>query len=183
MLHRFIAGHLLQKHAELVATNAAHHRRRRQRTQHGLRGSPQGFVTERVPASVVHALEVVEVHDAQSKRVLLCLSSAAVVGERIIEYIAIRQRGHAVNARSADNVRANTILFLALLDVVIIAYLILQNRVDAPTVWLGVSLCVPSFITSMVGQRLFDPAREVPYRRAAYSVIALAVLTGLPLFD
>lgn len=90
---------------------------------------------------------------------------------------------YLANARRAEQVRANTILFLAALDVVIVSYLLGQGRVDAPTLWLGAILAVPYFCTSLIGQRLFDPSRENLYRRAAYAVIAIAVVTGMPLFD
>ena len=90
---------------------------------------------------------------------------------------------YLANARSAEKVRANTILFLAALDVVIVANLLVQGRIAAPILWIGLVLAVPYFITSLIGQRLFRPGLEKIYRIVAYSVIALAVLTGLPIFD
>ena len=90
---------------------------------------------------------------------------------------------YLANARSASNVRANTILFLAALDVVVIAFLVIGGHVSATLIWLGALLSVPYFCTSLVGQRLFDPFYEQLYRRAAYTVIGCAVLSGLPLFD
>ncbi|NRB04488.1 MAG: sulfite exporter TauE/SafE family protein [Rhodobacteraceae bacterium] len=90
---------------------------------------------------------------------------------------------YLANARSAQAVRATTIVFLASLDVVIILYLLAQGRVDLTIVWLGVILSVPYFATSLIGQRLFVPAMEKTYHTAAYVVIGLAVITGMPLFD
>jgi uncharacterized membrane protein YfcA len=82
----------------------------------------------------------------------------------------------------AQTVRANTILFLAALDVVIVANLLLQGRVEWHIFLLALVLAVPYFITSLIGQALFDPRHERLYRWAAYAVIGLAVLSGLPLW-
>jgi UPF0716 family protein affecting phage T7 exclusion len=53
---------------------------------------------------------------------------------------------------------------------------------EGSTVILALTLAVPYFITSLIGQALFDPRHQRLYRWAAYSVIALAVLSGLPLW-
>jgi len=82
----------------------------------------------------------------------------------------------------AQTVRANTILFLAALDVVIVANLLIQGRVEWHIFLLALVLAVPYFITSLIGQALFDPRHERLYRWAAYAVIGLAVLSGLPLW-
>jgi uncharacterized membrane protein YfcA len=83
---------------------------------------------------------------------------------------------------AAQRVRANTILFLAALDVVIVVNLLLQGRVEWHVFLLALLLAVPYFITSLIGQALFDPRHERLYRWAAYAVIGLAVLSGLPLW-
>ncbi|SLN36693.1 Sulfite exporter TauE/SafE [Roseovarius litorisediminis] len=83
---------------------------------------------------------------------------------------------------AAQSVRANTILFLAALDFVIVSNLLLRGTVEWPTVALAVTLAVPYFITSLIGQSMFDPKRERLYRWAAYGVIGLAVLSGLPVW-
>lgn len=80
-------------------------------------------------------------------------------------------------------VRANTILFLAALDVVIVANLLFSGTVGWQTVWLAALLGVPYLITTLIGQALFDPTRERLYRYVAFTVIGLAVLTGLPLWQ
>lgn len=83
---------------------------------------------------------------------------------------------------AVGSVRANTILFLAVLDFVIVGVLLLHGAVDGTLVLLAVTLAVPYFITSLIGQSLFDPRRERLYRWAAYGVIGLAVISGLPLW-
>jgi uncharacterized membrane protein YfcA len=84
---------------------------------------------------------------------------------------------------AAQTVRANTILFLAALDVVIAINLFWRGAIAWETLWLALILAVPYFTTTMIGQSLFDPHRERLYRWSAYGVIGLAVLTGLPIWD
>lgn len=83
----------------------------------------------------------------------------------------------------AQRVRANTILFLAALDVVIVVNLLFGGSVGWPEVALAITLAVPYFTTTMIGQALFDPKHERLYRWVAYAVIGLAVLSGLPLWS
>ncbi|WP_354545560.1 sulfite exporter TauE/SafE family protein [Roseovarius sp. MBR-78] len=84
---------------------------------------------------------------------------------------------------AAQAVRANTILFLAALDVVIVVNLLVQGAVDWALVALALVLAVPYVMTSLIGQGLFDPRHERLYRWVAYAVIALAVLSGLPIWN
>ncbi|RBI69802.1 sulfite exporter TauE/SafE family protein [Roseovarius sp. TE539] len=93
----------------------------------------------------------------------------------ILFYLAGRQ--------AALSVRANTILFLAALDVVIVINLLWRDAVGFDTMILAAFLSVPYFCTTLIGQALFDPARERLYRWAAYGVIGLAVTSGLPLWN
>ncbi|MCA1334829.1 TSUP family transporter [Pseudooceanicola marinus] len=79
-------------------------------------------------------------------------------------------------------VRANTILFLALLDIGIILGLLWQGRVTGAALWLALLLAIPYAVGILVGQRLFAPERERAYRWLAYGVIALAIVSGLPIF-
>lgn len=84
---------------------------------------------------------------------------------------------------AVQSVRANTILFLGALDVVIVANLLLRGAVAWSTVILALALAAPYFITTLIGQALFDPRHERTYRWVAYSVIALAVISGLPIWE
>jgi len=93
----------------------------------------------------------------------------------ILFYLAGRKR--------AQVVRANTILFLAALDVVIVVSLFLGGLARTEILWLALLLAVPYFVTALIGQRLFDPAREAVYRWGAYCVIAGALLRGLPIWN
>ena len=84
---------------------------------------------------------------------------------------------------AVQSVRANTILFLAALDVVIVGNLLIGGSVVWETVLLAIVLAVPYFITTLIGQSLFDPSHQRLYRWAAYGVIGLAVLSGLPVWS
>jgi len=90
---------------------------------------------------------------------------------------------YLVGQSAAQHVRANTILFLAALDVVVVGNLVLQRSMGWDVVALAFVLAVPYFLTSLMGQALFDPRYERLYRAVAYAVIALALVSGLPLWE
>ncbi len=83
----------------------------------------------------------------------------------------------------AQSVRANTILFLAALDVVILANLVFRGEVTWGLLVLALILSIPYASATILGQALFDPRHERLYRYSAYAVIALAVVSGLPVWD
>lgn len=82
----------------------------------------------------------------------------------------------------AQTVRANTILFLAVLDVVVVANLLVRGAIDIRLVAIAGLLSLPYLVTSLIGQSLFQPGLERLYRGVAYAVIALAVVSGLPVW-
>ncbi|WP_120501688.1 sulfite exporter TauE/SafE family protein [Roseovarius sp. EL26] len=84
---------------------------------------------------------------------------------------------------AVKTIRANTILFLAALDIVIVGNLLVSGSIAWETLWLAIALAVPYFATTLIGQAAFDPTQEKFYRLAAYTVIGLAVITGLPLWE
>jgi uncharacterized protein len=90
---------------------------------------------------------------------------------------------YLANARSAQMVRANTIVFLAILDVVLVLNLALFAQTGAGPVWIALILAIPYLIATLIGQALFDPRHEKAYRVVAYCVVGLALLSGLPLLD
>jgi len=90
---------------------------------------------------------------------------------------------YLAGANGAARVRANTILFLAALDIGIIVNMLIQNLIGGRDVALAVVLAVPYAVGITVGQAAFRPERERIYRAVAYSVIGLAIVTGLPVFS
>lgn len=83
---------------------------------------------------------------------------------------------------AVQSVRANTILFLAALDLAIVINLLLRGFADPPILWLAALLAVPYLLAMIAGQALFHPAHERLYRRAALAIIALSVAAGLPIW-
>lgn len=90
---------------------------------------------------------------------------------------------YLAGAAAAASVRANTILFLGLIDVGIIAMLWINDLVTAQALWLSAVLAVPFVLGSLAGQALFRPGREKLFRGIAYTTIALAAVVGLPIFE
>ena len=90
---------------------------------------------------------------------------------------------YLANARDVAKVRANTIVFLAALDAVIVTNLVFGGMADMRGIWIVGMLAVPYLITTLIGKALFDPKLEKIYRVLSYSVITGAVIIGLPLLD
>ncbi len=82
----------------------------------------------------------------------------------------------------AAQVRANVILFLSCLDIGIVVNFLARGMVGMDAVWLGLVLVLPYLATVTLGQWLFRPSLEQGYRWAAYGVIFLAILSGLPIY-
>ncbi|MEO1677446.1 MAG: TSUP family transporter [Pseudomonadota bacterium] len=82
----------------------------------------------------------------------------------------------------ADRVRANTILFLCMLDIVILTNLAIQREITGAQLALCALLALPYCTTTLIGQGLFHPERERAFRAVAYVLIALAVTAGLPIW-
>lgn len=85
--------------------------------------------------------------------------------------------------KRAETVRANTILFLALMDMALIANFLLAGLGGTQPILLGFVLMPFYIFGARVGELLFKPGQETTYRAAASVVIGLAILTGLPVFD
>lgn len=83
---------------------------------------------------------------------------------------------------AAARTRANTLIFLTIISLLLLPQMALQGALGSAAIWLGLLLLVPYGLGSLLGQALFDPAREALYRRIAYATIALAALLGLPIF-
>lgn len=77
-------------------------------------------------------------------------------------------------------IRATILLFLLFFDMLIIGYMTGMGRVTLAGASLGLVLAVPNVLGNWLGGYLFDPGRERLYRAAAYVLIAVAALSGLP---
>lgn len=83
----------------------------------------------------------------------------------------------------ASAVRANTMLFLLLSDVVLLVMLWFFDRLVPAALLTGALMIVPYLTGNIIGARLFRPEQERIYRRVAYAVIAASALSGLPVWD
>ena len=90
---------------------------------------------------------------------------------------------YLAGARTAESVRANVILFLAALDLAIVVSTAVAGVVTPRLLWIALLLMIPYIGAVLIGQVLFRPEWERIYRIAAYTVVALALLSGLPVFD
>lgn len=79
-------------------------------------------------------------------------------------------------------VRANTILFLAAVDIVIMTNMLIAGLIGSTALVLAVLLLVPYGGAMLAGQMLFRPERERAFRALAYLVIAGSIVMGLPVF-
>ncbi len=79
-------------------------------------------------------------------------------------------------------IRATILLFLFAFDFLLFGYLTGMGRVTMTAVLLGLLLAIPNLAGNWLGGWLFRPEYERLYRAAAYFAIALAALSGLPLW-
>ena len=79
-------------------------------------------------------------------------------------------------------VRATILLFLFAFDFLLLGILTGMGRVTLTSIGLGLALAVPNLAGNWLGGWLFRPERERIYRASAYLAIAVAALSGLPLW-
>lgn len=84
---------------------------------------------------------------------------------------------------SVSAIRANTMLYLILADILLLAVLWGNGYLVMTALMLGVLMILPYTLGNWAGARLFRPDAERLYRRAAYTIIAGSALMGLPLWD
>jgi len=79
--------------------------------------------------------------------------------------------------------RATAVVFLTLTSLLLLPLMAVQGALTGAAVALGLVLLVPYGIGTAIGQWLFQPKLERLYRTVAYAIIAMAILSGLPLWD
>ena len=90
---------------------------------------------------------------------------------------------YMASARASQSVRANTLLYLILSDMVMLPMLAVFGRLDGGAVLLGCAMILPGALGNILGAMLFRPGHEALYRRVAYVVIAASAVSGLPMLD
>jgi uncharacterized membrane protein YfcA len=78
--------------------------------------------------------------------------------------------------------RANLTVFLTVTSLSFLPQMWAQGLLAPQALWLGAVLFLPYAAGTRAGAAIFDPARARLYRTAAYLVIGLAGVAGLPLF-
>lgn len=79
-------------------------------------------------------------------------------------------------------IRANVLLFLWLADAGLAAVFWVQGLLVPQPLLIG-ALLLPIYAAAMLaGGAIFDPGRELVYRRVAYAIIAASALSGLPIW-
>ena len=77
-------------------------------------------------------------------------------------------------------IRANFLLYLVGIDLLLFAMLWGAGLLVWPVVALGLMMGIPNVLANIIGARLFDPQSERVFRTVAYIVIALSAIAGLP---
>ena len=80
-------------------------------------------------------------------------------------------------------IRANNTAFLYAYDWIALAMLAVAGAVAALPFVIGVLLILPNLLGNLLGGWIFRPDAERFYRAAGYAIIALAAITGLPLWE
>jgi hypothetical protein len=79
-------------------------------------------------------------------------------------------------------IRANFLLYLLAIDIVLFAMLWLTGLMAWKIVLLGLLVGIPNLIANTLGALMFDPKSERLFRAVAYIVIAASAIIGLPLW-
>ncbi|MGR3722235.1 sulfite exporter TauE/SafE family protein [Abyssibius alkaniclasticus] len=85
--------------------------------------------------------------------------------------------------RAIAEIRGVSLLFLFSTDVVLIATFWLRGLIGINDIALGLICAIPLAIGAVLGQTLFRPEQARLFRAVAYGLIAVAAISGLPVFD
>lgn len=80
-------------------------------------------------------------------------------------------------------VRATTMLFLFIYDLVLLGLYALNGGLVVSAVLLGLVLVVPNILGNLFGAAIFRPEVDRYYRAAAYAIIAVSAVVGLPVWS
>jgi uncharacterized membrane protein YfcA len=89
---------------------------------------------------------------------------------------------YMTSPRPARVIRANTMMYLFLVDIITIIMMIIKGLVVLAPVVIGLVLVPLYTIGGLIGQRIFDPDKEHIYRTVAYVVIAASAIIGMPIW-
>lgn len=81
-----------------------------------------------------------------------------------------------------STVRANILVCLLLSNVALLLALALQDLLDPARLVLGACLVAPYLLANLLGAAIFRPGAERTYRAAAYVIIGISAIRGLPVW-
>ena len=90
---------------------------------------------------------------------------------------------YMASRRPAAVIRANFLLYLLGIDLLLFAMLAATGQVVWSVLVLGLLAGVPNILANIIGARSFDPNKEQLFRAVAYIVIAASAIIGLPLWN
>jgi len=90
---------------------------------------------------------------------------------------------YMASTHPAAVIRANLMLFLICADAMMLAVFALTGFLSLNPVIMGLIVAVPYLLANVVGAAIFKPEYETAYRVAAYTIIAVSAVTGLPIWD
>ncbi|WP_339987896.1 sulfite exporter TauE/SafE family protein [Gymnodinialimonas ulvae] len=79
--------------------------------------------------------------------------------------------------------RGNLACFLTFNSLLMMPMMWLQGLIDGPAIWLGLILLMPYAMGTWGGARLFRPQAAGLYKTAAYMLIGVAGVMGLPIWE
>jgi len=90
---------------------------------------------------------------------------------------------YMASTHPAKVIRANLLLFLICADVLMLVVFALNGLLSVTPLVMGLIVAVPYLLANVVGAAIFKPEYETAYRLAAYAIIAVSAVTGLPIWD
>lgn len=90
---------------------------------------------------------------------------------------------YMASTHPAAVIRANLMLFLICADAMMLGVFALNGMLSVTPVVMGLIVAVPYLLANVVGAAIFKPEYEKAYRIAAYLIIAVSAVTGLPIWD
>lgn len=90
---------------------------------------------------------------------------------------------HMAGDKTATVIRANLLIYLFAVDVLILGILAVSGLLETTPVVIGALLAPVYLVANILGAALFKRAGGRRYRRFAYLIIAVSAVMALPLFD
>lgn len=90
---------------------------------------------------------------------------------------------YMASTSAASVIRANLLMSLFMADIMVMSMMAISGSLTLAPVAIGLTVMLPYLLANMAGAAMFNPDREVLYRRVAYLIIAASALSGLPVWD